>query len=181
MHNCRDKGNTSGKRLNTIVFTDCSWVNKQSQNETKKDILFIFSAAGARSQLIGFLDDSFSLKRAIYVPLSSLSRDEGWSGSLILAGSRGLYLWWHINWAVPAKKRKASITIGPALFVELWKLVLFGWKTLGCLFTHQNVSNGSWLALCVFVCLCVHDWMHICCVCSLMYMPAAWCMFACER
>lgn len=135
----------------------------------KKDNLFIFGAAGACSQLIGFLDDSFALKRAIYVPLSSLSRWEGWSGSLILAGSRGHDLWWHINWAVPLKKRKASVTIGPTVFVELWKLVLFGWKTLRCLFTHQSISNGNWLSpsFCMCVCVSVSACLDACmCVCA---------------
>lgn len=156
------------------------WVNKQSPEREKIDNLFIFSAAGARSQLIGFLDDSLTLKRAIYVPLSSLSRGEGWSGSLILAGSRGLYLWWHINWAVPLKKRKASVTIGPALFVELWKLVLFGWKALGCLFTHQNVSKWQLARfLCVFVSLCARLDAYM--LCLLTYVHASCVVHVCMR
>lgn len=179
---CRDGGNTWWKWINTIVFTGCSWgdvgISRVGTTE-KKDSLFIFSAAGGRSQLIGFLDDSFTLKRAIYVPLSSLSRGEGWSGSLILAGSRGLDLWWHINWAVPLKKRKASVAIGPALFVELWKLVLFGWKALRCLFTPQNVSNGGWLSFCMWVCVSLRACLDAYMLCLLAYECAS--CEACER
>ena len=170
--------------MNRIVFTGCSWDDEgiSRVGTGKNDYLFIFSAAGACSQLIGFLDDSFTPKRAIYVPLSSLSGGEGWSDWLILAGSRGLDLWWHINWAVPLKKRKANVTIGPMLFVELWKLVLFGWKS-SQVFIYTSESFKWQLALCRFLyaCLCVSVWMHMCRVCSLMYMPAVWGMFACER
>lgn len=142
---------------------------------TEKKTTYLFSVPQVPNHsLLFFLDDSFTLKRAIYVPLSSLSRGEGWSGSLILAGSRGLDLWWHINWAVPLKKRKASVTIGSMLFVELWKLVLFGWKALErCLFTHQNVSNGNCLSpafwMCVYVsrCACLDAYM----LCLLTYVP----------
>lgn len=68
------------------------------------------------------------------------------------------YLWWHINWAVPLKKRKANVTIGTAVFAGFWKLVSFGQKSLRYLFTHQNVSNTNWIALSPF---CMHVSMSV--------------------
>lgn len=143
-----ERDSPSGKK-GLIVFTVLMrrWLNKLKQE--KRNGTFICSAAGARSPPIGFLDDSLLLKRVIYVPLSSLSRGDGWSGSLILAGSRGLYLWWHINWALPVKKRKATVPTGLALFAEPQKLVLFGWRSFWLfIYTAECFKMACFLSLC---------------------------------
>lgn len=143
-----ERDSPSGKK-GLIVFTVLMrrWLNKLKQE--KRNGTFICSAAGARSPPIGFLDDSLLLKRVIYVPLSSLSRGDGWSGSLILAGSRGLYLWWHINWALPVKKRKATVPTGPALFAEPQKMVLFGRRSFWLfIYTPEGFKTACFLSLC---------------------------------
>lgn len=120
------------------------WWCEPGERLGQTDNLFIFCAAGTHSELIGFSDDSFTLKWAIYVPLSSLSRDEGWSGSLILAGSRGHDLWWHINCAVPLKKRKDHVTIGPVL----WNWFCLAGKLLG-VYLHIWVFQMAAGCLCL--------------------------------
>lgn len=143
-----ERDSPSGKK-GLIVFTVLMrrWLNKPKHE--KRNGTFICSAAGARSPPIGFLDDSLLLKRVIYVPLSSLSRGDGWSGSLILAGSRGLYLWWHINWALPVKKRKATVPTGPALFAEPQKLVLFGRRSFWLfIYTPECFKTACFLSVC---------------------------------
>lgn len=114
-----------------------------------------FSAAGARSQLIGFLDDPFTLRRPICVPLSSLSRGESWSSSLVLARSRGLYLWWRINWAVPLKKTVQT------LLCRAMKIG-FVWLESSGLFIYMSECFEWRLArsLHAFVSLCPH--LHAC-------------------
>jgi len=138
------------------------WECKQSRNEKRQ--LIYFRCRRCPLSAYWFFGWLFYFKEGnLCLSLSSLSRGQAWSGSLILAGSRGHDLWWHINWAVPLKKRKASVTNGPTVFVELWKLVLFGQKALRCLFTHQSVSNGSLLSLLfLYVCLCVSVCMSGC-------------------
>lgn len=176
IQNRTDRERQSFRKKGLIVFTELMrrWLNKLKQE--KRNGTFICSAAGARSPPIGFLDDSLLLKRVIYVPLSSLSRGDGWSGSLILAGSRGLYLWWHINWALPVKKRKATVPTGPALFAEPQKLVLFGRRSFWLFIYTPECFKKPLLSVCLCVSACA-----LCCVCSLMYRPGVWFTFACRR
>lgn len=145
------------------------WISRVGTWE-KKDKLFIFSSAGACSQLIGFFGKVFYSKEGNLCPsLVSLQKPRGWSGSLILAGSRGLDLWWHINWAVPLKKRKASVSTSPMLFAELWNWFCLAWKLWG-VYLHirmfQMAAGFLSLAVCLQVCLKVYSVFAHLCTCS---------------